>query len=112
MILTACGSGSDSTSSETKDAEGSKSTPVEAPSEVKQLLARNTCLGCHKVGKRLIGPSYIEIAQRVENKQEILDLIRHPKPERWPDYPPMNPIPISDDEGDLIAEWIMSLKQD
>ncbi len=108
VLLAACGKPG---STDAPEVEDHSTIPVAPPSAIKSLLARNTCLGCHKIGKRLIGPSYLEIAQRAQSKEEILELIRHPKPERWPDYPPMNPIPISDEEGNQIADWIMSLKR-
>lgn len=81
------------------------------PSEVKSLLAKSTCLGCHKVDRKLIGPSYQDIAARDYSEEEIIALIKEPKPENWPDYPPMAPITwVADEDLATIAAWITSLK--
>lgn len=81
------------------------------PSEVKSLLAKSTCLGCHKVDRKLVGPSYQDIAARNYSEEEIIALIKEPKPENWPDYPPMAPITwVADEDLATIAAWITSLK--
>lgn len=86
------------------------STGVEVPSEVKKLLATNTCLGCHKVDKKLVGPAYLEVAKRGYSQEELVALIRNPKPENWPDYPPMAPMEwVADEDLATIASWIVSL---
>tara|TARA_B100000900_G_scaffold415064_1_gene443640 strand:- start:2694 stop:2984 length:291 start_codon:yes stop_codon:yes gene_type:complete len=83
------------------------------PSEVKSLLAKSTCLGCHKVDKKLIGPSYKEIAARGYSEEEIISLIKQPVQENWPDYPPMAPITwVVDEDLFTIATWITSLEVD
>lgn len=83
---------------------------IVVPDDVQNALAQNTCLSCHKPDKKLIGPAYVDIAKKVSGVDEIIELIRAPKPERWPHYVPMNPVDISDEDGTLIAEWILSLK--
>jgi cytochrome c551/c552 len=83
------------------------------PSEVKSLLAKSTCLGCHKVDKKLIGPSYQDIAARGYSEEEIVALIKQPVPENWADYPPMAPITwVADEDLATIATWITSLELD
>ncbi len=84
---------------------------IEIPAEVQSALARNTCLSCHKADYKLIGPSYIDIAKNVSDVEQIVELIRHPKPERWEGYPMMIGFPISDKDGELIASWILSLNK-
>jgi hypothetical protein len=43
----------------------------EIPSEIKSLLSKNTCLGCHKMDKKLIGPSFLAIAKRGYTDKEL-----------------------------------------
>lgn len=83
---------------------------IVVPENVQNALAKNTCLSCHKPDKKLIGPAYVDIAKKVSGVDEIIELIRAPKPDRWPHYVPMNPVDISDEDGKIIAEWILSLK--
>ena len=86
-------------------------TTSDIPSDVKSLLAKSTCLGCHKVDKKLIGPSYQDIAAKNYTKEEIISLIKNPVPENWPDYPPMAPISwVADEDLATIADWISSLE--
>jgi len=81
--------------------------------ELKSLLAKNTCLGCHRVDKKLIGPSYLEIAKRKYTKEELISLIKQPQPKNWPDYPPMAPMEwVNGEELATIADWIASLEVD
>lgn len=114
-ILVSCGGESEQSSAPAypvmkKPATAEKS---DVPSEVKSLLANGTCLGCHRVDEKLIGPSYMDIAKRGYSAEEIVALIKQPVPENWPDYNPMNPITwVADEDLATIAEWITSLEVD
>jgi cytochrome c len=80
------------------------------PAEVLVLLSKNTCLTCHKMTERSVGPSYAEIATKKYTKKQIMTLIAKPKPEHWPDYAPMAALPsIPKAESAKIAAWIESL---
>lgn len=80
--------------------------------EVAPLLAKNTCVACHKKDEKLVGPAFIEIAKRDYTNQRIVELIYKPEPENWPDYPaPMVALPfVPKGEALKIAGWINSLK--
>ena len=83
------------------------------PSEIKSLLAKNTCLGCHKMDSKLIGPSFLAIAQRGYTQKKLVQLIKEPVPENWPDYPPMAPMAwIEGEQLEAMAAWIASLPQE
>lgn len=92
-----------------------KSATAKAPSfeEIQPLLAKNTCLACHQVEKRQVGPAYKEIAARKYTAKQIVELIYNPKPENWPGYssemPPMPQVP--EEEALKIANWINSLQE-
>jgi len=78
---------------------------------VDALLREHTCLACHRVDAPLVGPSYLEIAARGYSASEIIELIEHPRPENWPNYPPMAAVQgIPADEAEIIAAWIVSLE--
>jgi cytochrome c551/c552 len=78
---------------------------------VKPLLEKNTCLACHAAEKKVVGPSYTDVAKRKYSNEKIVDLIYHPKPENWPDYAtPMPPMPqVTKEDATKIASWINSL---
>lgn len=69
-------------------------------------------MGCHKMDKKLIGPSYLEIARRGYSEEQIVALIKYPVPKNWPEYPPMAPITwLANEDLTTIATWITSLEE-
>ncbi len=80
--------------------------------DVQKLLLKNTCLSCHNPSKKVIGPSYEEIAKRKYTVAQIITLIQKPNPSNWPGYatkmPPM--AHVSKAELTQIATWIKSLQ--
>lgn len=116
VFLFACGE-------EKKPATTEHTTPVaetpatapavveDIPANINTLLEKHNCLTCHKVGEKLIGPAYKEVAQKGYANEEIINLVYNPKPENWPGYLPM-PAQKEVPKEDLleIAKWINSLK--
>jgi cytochrome c len=82
------------------------------PPDIEKLLQKNTCLACHKVDTRLVGPAYKEIMKVKKYKPEqIVALIYKPKPSNWQGYPPMAALTnVPKDEALKIAKWISTLK--
>jgi cytochrome c551/c552 len=54
--------------------------------ELKPLLQKYTCLACHAEDKKVIGPSFKEIAKRNYSPERIVQLIYKPEPQNWPTY--------------------------
>jgi cytochrome c551/c552 len=79
--------------------------------EVKPLLAKNTCTACHNPEVKQVGPAFKDVAKRKYTVEEIMELIKNPKPEHWPEYlTPMPPMPqVSAQDAKKIATWINSL---
>ncbi|MEY4611979.1 MAG: hypothetical protein RL246_2298 [Bacteroidota bacterium] len=94
---------------EVKEVGGKKELISEA--QVMALLKKHTCLACHAKDKKVVGPSYEDIAKRGYSNKQILDLVYKPNPQNWPDYAtemaPMSHIPAKDVLK--IAGWINSL---
>ncbi len=88
---------------------GKKQLVTEA--QAMALLKMHTCLACHAKDKKVIGPSYEDIAKRKYSDQQILALVYKPNPQNWPDYAtemaPMSHIPANDVLK--IASWINGL---
>ena len=88
---------------------GKKQVVTEA--QALALLKKHTCLACHAKDKKVIGPSYEDIAKRKYSDQQILALVYKPNPQNWPDYAtemaPMSHIPANDVLK--IASWINGL---
>ncbi len=88
---------------------GKKQLVTEA--QAMALLKKHTCLACHAKDKKVIGPSYEDIAKRKYSDQQILALVYKPNSQNWPDYAtemaPMSHIPANDVLK--IASWINGL---
>jgi cytochrome c551/c552 len=95
------------------DGKGKAAAAAKAPTweQIKPILTRNTCLACHTIDKKVVGPSYQDVAKRKYSNEKIVDLIYNPKPENWPDYAtPMAPMPqVPKADAEKIAAWINSL---
>ena len=80
------------------------------PPPINKLLEKNTCLNCHRLDSRIIGPSYTDIAKRNYTSAQIVSLIYKPKPENWPEYAQMPPMPqVPKIEAKKMADWIAGL---
>lgn len=88
-------------------------TVAKAPTfkEVEGLLTKHTCIACHSVTDKQVGPPYAEIAKRGYTDERMVELIYNPQPAHWPDYPapmpPMTHVPKAD--ALKIAAYINSL---
>lgn len=82
------------------------------PPDIQKLLQKNTCLACHSLDKKVVGPAYKDVAAKKKYKPEqIVELIYKPKPSNWPGFPPMAALPqVPKDEAMKIAKWIASIK--
>ncbi len=92
-------------------AKNSAKAKILTDEEVAPLLTNNTCIACHNKSKRVIGPSFQEIAKRKYTNEQIVELIYNPQPKNWPEYAtPMAPMPqVPKEEALKIAAWINSL---
>lgn len=80
--------------------------------DVQGLLSRNGCLGCHAVDKRVIGPSYREVASKYRGNaaadSTLQSSIRAGSSGKWgsvsmPAFPQLQP-----DEIKAIAHFVLS----
>ena len=80
------------------------------PADIHALLEKNGCNACHKLDKKLIGPSWLDIAARRYPKKKLTQLVYQPEPANWPGYVPMQPMPLAPkSELDKISAWIAAL---
>lgn len=61
------------------------------PKEITTILTKNNCISCHTAYRRLVGPSFQNIAKMKYDAKKIAELIENPKPANWPGYPAMAP---------------------
>jgi len=93
------------------------SAPLAAPAgrdflpDVETLLNKYGCAACHSLQRRLVGPSWTDIAAKKYSKKQIMALVYKPEPANWPGYPPMLAQPTVP-KADLktIADWLTSIQ--
>ncbi|MFT4521328.1 MAG: cytochrome c551/c552 [Bacteroidia bacterium] len=100
-----------SKSKDNKETNNGNARAVEIPDEIRYILKKNTCLGCHTLNRKLIGPPFTAMIGKYASPKEIAELIAHPLPSNWPDYPPMIGLTVNDEASSAIADWIYQLKE-
>jgi cytochrome c551/c552 len=76
------------------------------PKAPMDLLQKNTCTACHAADRKLVGPSWADIAGKHGGKGEYLTAkIRTGGAGVWGNVP-MPPQPISAEEAKTIADWL------
>ncbi len=79
-----------------------------------QLISGSDCLSCHQTNEKLIGPSYVEVANKYENNEKnreyLAGKIISGGSGVWGEIP-MTPHPaLSEGDAQEMAAYIMSLK--
>ena len=90
-------------------------TAVAAEPYAAEALAKNNgCFACHAVDKKLVGPSYKDIAAKYRNdKQAEAKLVQKVKAGGkgvWGDVPMPPNAHVKDEEIRTIVQWILTLK--
>ena len=72
------------------------------------LLQKNSCTACHAADRKLVGPSWTDVAKKHPGRGDYLaGKIRAGGSGAWGDVP-MPPQAISAEEAVRIAEWLAS----
>lgn len=86
-----------------------------AEAKAAEALAKNSgCLACHTADKKLIGPSYKDIAAKYRNdKGAEANLVKKVKAGGkgvWGDIPMPPNAHVKDEDIKTIVQWILSIK--
>lgn len=82
------------------------------PKDVQSLLSKYACTSCHMLDKKLVGPSFVDIAAKKYPEAKMIELIYRPDPKNWPDYPHMESMPyVPDKVVKKIAKWLVHLSK-
>lgn len=77
------------------------------------LAAKKNCLACHAADKKLVGPSYKEVAAKYAGNKDavavLADKIMKGGVGVWGQVP-MPPNQVTADEAKTLAAWVMSTK--
>ncbi|MGQ9725081.1 MAG: c-type cytochrome [Tepidimonas sp.] len=88
------------------------SSPVYAldAAAAKAAAQKNACMGCHAVDKKLVGPSYKDVAAKYKgtNPAELAVSIKKGGAGKWGPVPMPAQAALSDNDAKLLAEWILA----
>jgi len=80
-----------------------------------ELIGKSDCLTCHKVGEKLIGPSYKEVAEKYENTDENVTMLAGKIIKGgqgvWGSVPMTAHPAISEDDAKAMVKYIFLLKK-
>ena len=87
--------------------------PAQAdPAKAKQLAQKYTCLACHSEDKKLVGPSYKDIAKKYKGDAgagaKLATKVKAGGGGVWGSIP-MPPNNVPDAEIKTMVDWILSL---
>jgi len=90
---------------------GGANAAVDA-AKAKALAQSKNCLACHATDKKLVGPSYMEIAKKYKGNKDAAAMLNKKVINGgggvWGTIP-MPPNPVKEDEAKLLVDWILSL---
>lgn len=92
-----------------------KSNTILQSSDGEKLIAKSDCVGCHKLDKKLIGPSYLDIAKKYafneKNLNYLSDKIIKGGAGVWGTIPMAAHSSLKKNDAKSMANYILSLKK-
>ena len=78
------------------------------------LAQKKNCMACHAVDKKLVGPSYKDVAAKYAGQKDAVDMLSAKVIKGgsgvWGPIPmPANP-QVSEAEAKQLVQWVLSLK--
>lgn len=75
------------------------------------IAKQNACLGCHAINKKIVGPSYQDIAAKYKNNPSanafLKNKIQKGGAGSWSVVPMPANTKLSDDELSILVSWIL-----
>lgn len=94
-------------------AAASCSSVAALAADAQQLLKDKACLACHIVDKKLVGPSYKEVAAKYRSRKDaeayLVKKIKDGSTGVWGPVP-MPPNAVSDNDAKTLAKYILTIK--
>ncbi len=92
-----------------------KENTVEQPLEGEKLISKMDCVGCHKLDRKLIGPSYLDIAKKYSSNEKninyIADKIVKGGSGVWGSIPMAAHSTLKKEDAKKMAKFILSLRK-
>ncbi len=75
------------------------------------LAKKNACMACHAVDKKLVGPSYLDVAKKYAGQKDAADAltasIKKGGSGKWGPVPMPAQAALSDADAKTLATWIL-----
>ena len=86
-----------------------------APAMADEAMAKaKNCMACHAVGKKLVGPSYQDVAKKYAGdagaEATLVEHIMKGSSGIWGPVPMPPNANVNEDEAKQLAAWVLSLK--
>ena len=92
-----------------------KSNKVVQTSDGEKLIAKSDCVGCHKLDKKLIGPSYLDIAKKYAFNEKNINYLSGKIIKGgagvWGTIPMAAHASLKKNDAKSMATYILSLKK-
>lgn len=92
-----------------------KKVSIVEGSEGEKLISKMDCVGCHKLDKKLIGPSFLDIAKKYSSNEKninyIADKIIKGGSGVWGNIPMAAHSTLKKDDAKKMAKYILTLKK-
>lgn len=125
LAMAACSSpedratSSNTTATTTETPASTETAPAAPTSTVKsageKLIAKSDCIGCHNKVQKVIGPAYVDIAEKYpltdENVSHLADKIIEGGKGVWGEIPMTPHASLSKDDAKTMVKYILSLKK-
>lgn len=114
LFMTACGGNEEKSTIPEPTSTVNTSNNSSAMHPGQKAIAKSDCVGCHSVEKKLIGPSYKEIAAKYEANEENITLLAsriiQGSKGIWGTVPMTPHANVSDEDSKEMVKYILSLK--
>lgn len=75
-----------------------------------ELATKNACMACHAVDKKLVGPSYQDVAKKYAGDKEVVakltESIKKGGSGKWGPVPMPAQAQLSDADAKTLASWV------
>ncbi len=97
------------------DTSAASAAPASAGSaKGEQLISGSDCLTCHKVDAKIVGPSYVDVANKYEATEANIDMLAgkiiNGGSGSWGEIPMAPHAALSTDDAKEMVKYILSLK--
>ncbi|MDM8545475.1 c-type cytochrome [Candidatus Venteria ishoeyi] len=79
-----------------------------------ELARKNSCLACHSIDNKIVGPAYKEIANKYKGAdeamiQQLRDKVKNGGSGTWGNIPMPPNATVSDENINILVSWVLSL---